>query len=115
MTGRPLLCLALATAALAACAGPPDEATRQKQATIAACREHANAVYASQNRGAIYGVGSQRDSPYSASGLAGVTSYGLSTTKDYDDAVASCVRGSTANTDADTAPAPTPTPAPAKH
>jgi hypothetical protein len=71
--------------------------TGQAQAdaeTVAACRNHAEAVYNQQNRGAIYSPGTQVNTPYSANYLPDRTDSGLSQLFVHDKLVNDCVRNS---------------------
>ena len=107
----------LAACLVAGCAAPPrtSEASHQRQAELAACRSRADTVYAKQNRGAVYAGPDQSFSPFSSTGLSGVTSAGLSTRKDYGDMVSDCLNGSLANTGGVSAvPDPGAAPSPAR-
>ncbi len=70
---------------LAACYNPPESSggrARANAGTVAACGKRADDVYLRQNRDEIYRadnyVGNTRDSPFSGTGLSGITSAGLS-------------------------------------
>ena len=104
-----LLALILLTFVLIRCAPPPPPTgqARADAATLAACREHADAVYDRNNRDTIYTI-SSRDTPYSANYTPGVTDRGLAQRFDHENMVRDCVR----NTGTETDRAPTPEPAP---
>ncbi len=74
-----------ASLVLAACYNPPESGggrARASASTVAACGKRADDVYLRQNRDEIYRtdnyVGSTRDSPFSGTGLSGITTAGLS-------------------------------------
>ena len=90
----------LAVALAAACSPPPpispqDRADRQARA---ACRERADAIYAQQNRGTIYGRQDERLTPFSSSYTPGVTTRGLGDQYGLDTMVADCLRNAQAQT-----------------
>jgi len=104
------LLLLMPILAFAQCAPPPPPVgqARADAATLAACREHADAVYNRNNRDTIYSI-SSRDSPYSANYTPGVYDHGLAQRYDHDNMIRDCVR----NTGIETDRSPTTTPAPA--
>jgi hypothetical protein len=117
LTPKPLL-LALTPLllALAQCAPPPPPVgqTRADAATLAACREHADAVYNRQNRGSIYTI-SNVNSPLSANYTPEVVDRGLSQRYGYENMTRDCVRNTGIETNrSDTAPPDTNAPAPAQ-
>lgn len=90
--------------------GQPPAPTGQARAdaeTLAACREHADAVYDRNHRDAIYTI-SSRDSPYSANYTPGVMDRGLPQLYGRDSMVRDCVR----NTGTETNRTPTQAPPP---
>jgi hypothetical protein len=106
---RPTMLL-LAALALAQCGPPPPPLTGQAKAdaaTLAACREHADAVYDRTHRDTIYTI-SSRDSPYSANYTPGLVDRGLPQRYGRDNMVRDCVR----NTGTETSRSPTEEPAP---
>ena len=106
---RAIVALA-ASLALVQCAAPPPPTAQQRAdaATLAACREHADAVYDRNNRDTIYTI-SSRNSPYSANYTPGVTDRGLAQRFDHENMVRDCVR----NTGTETSRSPSVEPAPA--
>lgn len=100
--------------ALAACSPPPAPAgqARADAATLAACREHAAAVYNRQNRDTIYTINS-RDTPFSANYTPGVMDRGLPQRFGNEMMVRDCVRNTGTETDRTAGGTPT-EPAPAK-
>jgi len=99
MTNRPGLCLLAAAwaAALAGCmAPPPSGEARADAARHAACRQHADQVYAEQNRAAIYlDEGAQQSySPLSGSYIEGNTARGLPSAYQQQEMVSDCIRNS---------------------
>lgn len=86
--------------ALAACAAPPPPAgqSRADAATLAACREHADAVYDRQNRDSIYTI-SGTNTPFSANYTPGVVDRGLPQRYGHDVMVRDCVRNTGTETD----------------
>lgn len=85
---------------LAQCAPPPPPVgqARADAATLAACREHADAVYDRNNRDTIYTI-SSRDTPYSANYTPGVTDRGLPQRFGRDNMVRDCIRNTGTETD----------------
>ncbi len=87
---------------------PPGQA-RADAATLAACREHADAVYDRQYRGSIYTI-NNNNVPYSANDTYGVVDHGLAQRYGYENMTRDCVRNTGIETNrSDTAP---PEPAP---
>jgi hypothetical protein len=88
--------LVLALAA-AGCARPPPP-TSQDAAAVAACRQTADRVYQTQNRGEVYETDryetSGRDAPYSLGNLPGVTTRGLSGEYARDTMIGDCLKAS---------------------
>ena len=105
-----LTVLFLPMLALAQCAPPPPPVgqTKADAATMAACREHADAVYDRNHRDTIYTI-SSRDSPYSANYTPGLVDRGLPQLYGRDNMVRDCIR----NTGTETDRTPTEAPAPA--
>jgi len=97
--------------ALAHCSPPPPPVgqARADAATLAACREHADAVYDRTHRDSIYTINSQ-NSPFSGGYLPAPVNAGLSDRYGRDNMVRDCVR----NTGTETDRSATTTPAPAK-
>ena len=64
-------------------------------ADLSACRARADEIYNKQNRAEVYRsdtfVSDNRDSPFSTSGLPGITTNGLSGLYQHDNLVSSCV------------------------
>jgi hypothetical protein len=87
----------------AACTPPPPPVGQAKAdaATLAACREHANAVYNRNNRDTIYTI-SSINTPYSANYTPGVVDRGLPQRYGYESMTRDCVR----NTGIETARTP---------
>ena len=92
---------------------PPTGQARADAATLAACREHADAVYDRQNRDTIYTI-SSRDTPFSANYTPGVVDRGLAQRYGHDMMVRDCVRNTGTETDRTPGKAPTEPAAPAK-
>ena len=93
----PLFLIAVLTAVtLTGCAAnaPQSDQARAAAATNAACRQRANEIFDSQNRGTIYSANSSANSPFSANFTPGVTSRGLSQQFAHDRLVNDCVRNS---------------------
>jgi hypothetical protein len=86
--------------ALTQCAPPPPPTGQAKAdaETLAACREHASAVYNRQNRDQIYSI-TNRDVPYSTSYAPGVTDRGLAARYANQNMVNDCVRNTGTETD----------------
>ena len=78
------------------CTAPPPHA-RASAAAQAACRTHADDVYLRQNRDAIYRADNyttqQRDTPFAASGMPGLTTTGLSEEYGRDTTMENCLNG----------------------
>ena len=101
MTLRPAILLCLIAAA---CQQAPR--SRADVATQVQCRQEVDRVYAAQNRGDL-SRRDERDTPFSADYLSGVTTRGLGARFNRDNQLASCVaqnRGGVA-TDLGTGPA----------
>jgi len=79
--------------ALACCAPPPPPTgqARADAATLAACRQHADAVYDRVHRDTIYTIPST-NTPYSANYTPGLVDRGLAQRYAHDDMVRDCVR-----------------------
>jgi hypothetical protein len=106
---RPAVLL-LPVLALAQCTPPPAPVSSQQKAdaaTLAACREHADAVYDRTHRDTIYTI-SSRDSPYSANYTPGVVDRGLPQRYGRDNMVRDCVRNTGTETDRTPTEAPPP-------
>jgi hypothetical protein len=105
-----LLLLLLSVFVLVRCTPPPPPTgqARADAETLAACREHANAVYDRNNRDTIYTI-NNRDSPYSANYTPGVTDRGLAQRFDHENMVRDCVRNT--GTETDRSPGTEPAPA----
>jgi hypothetical protein len=109
MSRRIVLLLPLLLA-LAQCAPPPPPVgqTRADAATLAACREHADAVYNRQNRDTIYTI-SNANSPFSANdSTTGVTDRGLAQRFGHENMIRDCVRNTGSETDRAVTMAPGP-------
>ena len=100
-----LTVLLLPMLALAHCAPPPPPSpqARADAATLAACREHADAAYNRNNRDSIYTI-SSANSPYSANYTPGLVTRGLAQRYGFENMVRDCVR----NTGTDDRSAPPP-------
>ncbi len=94
---RAVMAAALA-AGLAGCAAPPPPSgeARADAARQAACRQHADQIYAEQNRAAIYlDEGAQQSySPFSGSYIEGNTARDLPTAYRQQEMVSDCIRNS---------------------
>ncbi|MBO0709857.1 MAG: hypothetical protein J2P47_01110 [Acetobacteraceae bacterium] len=100
----------LATTLLVGCnPPPPSPESRASQATLAACRQRADQVFRTQNRGAVY----TQDSLATQSGLfnPGITNRGLSDRFSWDSQVRDCVRSEGPPAAPNAAPTPSPRPA----
>jgi hypothetical protein len=99
---------------LAACeAPPPTQASRASQATLAACRSHAEDVYVRQNRDLIY-QNDTSSTPYSAGPNTGIPTHGLASLYAHEQVVDDCVRNTgTQAPRSDSAPETAPSGAPA--
>ena len=97
MTPRLYCCLLAATALLGACGTPVPQTRAQNVAAadLTACRARADEIYNKQNRAEVYRSDTfatdTLDSPYSVSGLPGITTNGLSGLYQHDNLVSSCV------------------------
>ena len=104
--GLPLLLPMLLALAQCAPAPPPVGQARADAATLAACREHADAVYDRQHRDTIYTI-SSANTPYSANYTPGLVDRGLPQRYGYEVMTRDCVRntgietGHSANTAAE--------------
>jgi|KBSSwiStaDraftv2_1062776.scaffolds.fasta_scaffold1760105_2 hypothetical protein len=107
MTRLPLLLPFLL--ALPQCSPPPPPVgqARADAATLAACRERADAVYDRNHRDTIYTINSQ-NSPFSGGYLPAPVNQGLSDRFGRDNMVRDCVRNT--GTETDRSPATTVTP-----
>lgn len=105
MTNARAACRLIATSGLLAagllggCAAPqPTRSQTVAAADLSACRARADEIYNKQNRAEVYRsdtfVSDTRDSPFSVSGLPGITSNGLSGLYQRDNMVSSCVGNS---------------------
>jgi hypothetical protein len=70
---------------------PPFGQARADAETLAACRQHANAVYDRQNRDSIYTI-NNRNTPYSANDSYSDVDRGLSQRYGYENMTRDCVR-----------------------
>ncbi len=105
-----LTALLLPMLALAQCTPPPPPPTGQARAdaaTVAACREHADAVYDRNRRDTIYTI-SSRDSPYSANYTPGLVDRGLSQRYGHENLIRDCIRNTGTETDRTNSEAPAP-------
>jgi hypothetical protein len=85
----------------ASCSAPPPTAAgRASQATLAACRSHAEDVYVSQNRDLIY-QNDTSSTPYSAGPNTGIPTHGLSSLFANQQVVDDCVRNTGSQTPRD--------------
>jgi hypothetical protein len=102
---RPLALLLPVLLAVAGCAAPPPPTgqAHADAATLAACREHADAVYDRQHRDTIYTI-SSRDTPYSANYTPGVVDRGLAQRYGRENMVRDCVRNTGTETDRSATP-----------
>ncbi len=98
MTTTSRLTMGVLAASLLTGCGTPMQRSRSQVVTAAdlsACRARADEIYNKQNRAEVYRsdtfVSDTRDSPFSTSGLPGITSNGLSGLYQHDDLVSSCV------------------------
>jgi hypothetical protein len=87
----------LAVAALAAGCTRPTQESHASAVERAACKQHADAVYAMRNPDEVYRqdtyATSTRDSPFSNSGLSGVVSAGLGGQFQRDQLYGDCLNG----------------------
>ncbi len=101
---------ALFIACLAGCTPPPQTAaTRASAAALASCRQSADSSFQRQNR-YLLSERDQTDTPFSTSGLSGITTRGLGQRYDYDNQLSSCLAASDAD-NSQTAPATSSAPA----
>jgi hypothetical protein len=102
--------LLLPLLALTQCTPPPAAPTGQTRsdaATLAACREHADAAYNRNNRDSIYTIGN-RDSPFSGNYGPAPVDKGLSQRYGRESMIRDCVRNTGTETDRTDAAAPSP-------
>jgi hypothetical protein len=94
---------------LVQCASPPPPVgqARADAATLAACRQHADAVYDRQNRDSIYTI-SNRNSPFSANDSYGDVDRGLPQRYGYESMTRDCVRNTGLETNRTDTVAPEP-------
>ncbi len=87
----------LALAALAAGCAPPSPESHADAAARAACKQHADAVYAMRNPDEVYRqdtyATSTRDSPFSNNGLSSVVTAGLGGQFQRDQMFGDCLNG----------------------
>jgi hypothetical protein len=97
---RPLVTLLPVLLTVAACEAPPPPTpqARADAATLAACREHADAVYDRTHRDAIYAI-NNRNTPYSANDAYSVVDHGLPQRYGYENMTRDCVRNTGSATD----------------
>jgi hypothetical protein len=95
-----LIVLLLSMLGLVQCAPPPPPTgqARADAATVAACRERADAAYNRTHRDSIYTI-SSRDSPFSANYTPGLVDRGLPQRYGRDSMVIDCVRNTGTETD----------------
>ncbi|MEJ0019929.1 MAG: hypothetical protein WDN25_25945 [Acetobacteraceae bacterium] len=95
--------------ALAQCAPPPPPTgqARADAATLAACREHADAAYTRTHRDTIYTI-TNRDAPFSGGYMGGVVDRGLAQRYGHENMIRDCVRNTGTETDRSAATAPQP-------
>jgi hypothetical protein len=114
---RRLIALLPVLVAVTACQAPPPPTgqARADAATLAACREHAGAVYDRTQRDAIYSINTS-NTPYSGNDTYGTVDRGLPQRYGYENMTRDCVRNTGAATARpDTTGRPdTPAPEPAK-
>jgi hypothetical protein len=101
--------LLLPLLAMSYCAPPPLPTGQAKAdaATLAACREHADAVYDRTHRDSIYSISSQ-NSPFSANYTPDRVDRGLPQRYGHDTMVRDCVRNTGTETDRTSPEAPAP-------
>jgi hypothetical protein len=106
---RPLVTLLPVLLTVAACEAPPPPTpqARADAATLAACREHADAVYDRTHRDAIYAI-NNRNTPYSANDAYSVVDHGLPQRYGYENMTRDCVRNTGSATDRSDTAAPEP-------
>jgi hypothetical protein len=97
---RPLVALLPVLLAVAACEPPPPPTAqaRADAATLAACREHADAVYDRTHRDSIYSINNS-NTPYSANDAYSVVDHGLPQRYGYENMTRDCVRNTGSATD----------------
>ena len=100
-----LLCLVLATVTGCVAPRPQTAATRSSAAAAAACRASTESSFNRQNR-YLLSERDTTDSPFSSSGVTGITTRGLTQRYDYDTQLASCLSASGNGADIVTPPAP---------
>ncbi len=88
---RRLTLVAALASVLAGCAGVPPQRSQADRAAATACEHQADQTYLSQNR-FLLSERSTTDTPFSSSGLPGVTSNGLPDRYGRDQQLASCLR-----------------------
>jgi hypothetical protein len=86
---RALACCLLV--GLGGCAFPASPRSHTDRATLAACRDHANQVYETRNRGDLYTI-NQTGLPYSASYLAGNQTNDLAARFSNEQIIDDCIR-----------------------
>src|ERR1700732_4701322 len=106
---RPLVALLLVLLAVAACQPPPPPTAQGSAAaaTLAACREHADAVYDRTHRDSIYSINNS-NTPYSANDAYSVVDHGLPQRYGYENMTRDCVRNTGSATDRPATAAPEP-------
>ncbi len=79
----------------AACAAPPPQTASQRSsaAVLASCRASTDASFNRQNR-YLLSERDTTDAPFSASGVSGITTRGLTQRYDYDTDLSNCLAGS---------------------
>ncbi len=109
---RPTLALPLAGLLAAGCTPAPPP-SRSAVAARAACRAQTEAAYNRQNRD-LLSTRDTTDTPFSSSGVSGITTTGLSREYDRETTMDNCLRGSSVSQDTTSgggsavqAPAPT--------
>ena len=96
MPRRSPLVLAMALTALAGCnpgPRPQTAASRSNAAAVASCRASTESSFNRQNR-YLLSERDTTDSPFSTSGVTGITTRGLTQRYDYDTQLASCLSAS---------------------
>lgn len=109
MSSRATLLAVSAALALASCGAPLPQtpASRSSAAAVASCRASTEAAFNRQNR-YLLSERDQTDTPFSTSGLPGVTTRGLTQRYDYDNDLQNCLAASNASSAAATPVAPEP-------
>ncbi len=110
MFRRSPIVLALALTALAGCnpgPRPQTAAGRSNAAAVASCRASTESSFNRQNR-YLLSERNTTDSPFSTSGVTGITTRGLTERYDYDTQLASCLSqsGASGGGNLDTQPSP---------